>query len=147
MKKVTITLTSLLAVSALVNTILLFPSYTPHVGQDDYTPHVGQDDYNVHNIVLLDYAVFRGTVVEIKGGPGGGETVTFRIAEVMSRHSSIVDRDLDNRYLIDVVSSDRRPNCFLDFEPDRTYIVHSMLENEVVVTDACWGTHPHHRAG
>ena len=85
--------------------------------------------------------------MEVKGGPGGDETVTFRIVKVISQHSFAGNRGFDNRDMIDVVSSDRRPNCFFDFKPGMTYIVYSMVENGVVVTDACWGTHPYHRAG
>ena len=136
MKRVTMTIISLLAVSATLNVILLFP---------DDTTYAVRDDDGAYTTFLLSHAVFRGTVVDVRGGPGGGETVTFRVVKVMSQDSFPADRDLDNRDLIDVVSSDRRPDCFLDFEPGMTYIVNSMLENGVIVTDACWGTHPYHR--
>ena len=136
MKRATAVLIALLAISASINGILLLHEGVTDAGRD------GDDAYK-----SFHHAMFRGTAVEIKGGPGGGETVTFSIVKTIKQHAFAADLDLYNRDTIDVVSSDRRPGCFFDFEAGVTYVVYSRLVNGTLVTDACWGTHPYSKGG
>ena len=136
MKSSAAVLIPLLAISASINGIVLF---------DEATTDAGQDDDNTYK--KFHHAMFRGTAVGVEGGPDGGEAVTFRIAKTIKQHAFAAELDLYNRDMIDVLSSDRRPNCFFDFEPGVTYIVYARLVNGTLVTDACWGTQPYFRTG
>lgn len=135
MRTAAIILTSLLAASASANAIFILSDYLGDSEQGDYTSAPVYD------------AMFRGMPVGVQDRPVGGETVTFQIVKVIDQHPAVKGLDLDNRDLIDVVSDDRHPHCFLDFELGTTYTVYSRLEGELLVTDACWGTHPYRNMG
>lgn len=116
MRTTAIILALLLAASASANAILILSGHLGDSGRDDYTSAPVYD------------AMFRGTPVGVRDRPVGGETVTFQIVKVIDQHPAVKGLDLDNRDLIDVVSDDRHPHCFLDFELGTTYTMHSRLE-------------------
>lgn len=129
-------LIAMLVASAWVNGALLLQKSI--VGAEE-------DENGVYNTASC--TIFRGTAVAVKDMPGGGETVTFHVIKPIKTHPVAAHLDLDYHDQINVVSSDDRPGCFFDFDLETIYAVYSHLEDRVLVTDACWGTHPYHRVG